>query len=260
VANVYGIDVGDGTPALEARSLTVSRDSRVVVNAVSMVIPPSRVVALVGPSGCGKTTLLKSLNRMNDLDPEVQVRGDVLLHGQSIYHPGVDPVEVRRRVGMVFQRPSPFPSSVFENVAFGPRVNRYQGDLSRLVEECLRKAALWPEVSDRLFEPARKLSAGQQQRLCIARARAVGREVLLMDEPASELDPGATQRIEELIHALKGEYTVVFVTHNMHQAARVSDLTAFFYMGELVEYGPTATIFTNPREERTEAYVTGRLS
>lgn len=257
--NVYGIDLGDRTPALETRNLTVSRGSTIVVNDLSMVIPANRVVGLVGPSGCGKTTLLKSLNRMNDLDPEIEVRGDVLLHGESVYQPDEDPVEVRRRVGMVFQRPSPFPMSVFENVAFGPRVNRFQGDLDRLVEACLRKAALWAEVSDRLFELAPKLSAGQQQRLCIARALAVGPEVLLMDEPASELDPGAAQRIEELIHALKEEYTVVLVTHNMQQAARIADLTAFFHQGELVEYGPTSTIFTNPREARTEAYVTGRL-
>ena len=260
MANVHGVDPGDRTPALETRGLEISRGSRIVVEAVSMVVPPNQVVALVGPSGSGKSTLLKSLNRMNELDPEVEVRGEVLLHGESILRSDVDPAEVRRRVGMVFQQPSPFPMSVFENVAFGPRVNRYQGDLGRLVEECLRKAALWTEVSDRLFEPAPRLSAGQLQRLCIARALAVGPEVLLMDEPTSELDPGSARRIEELIHDLKGEYAVVLVTHNIQQAARVSDLTAFFHQGKLVEYGPTSIIFTNPRERLTEAYVTGSLT
>jgi len=259
MTNVYGIDPGDGIPALEARNLTVSRDSRPVVKGVSMVVPSRRIVGILGPSGCGKTTLLRAFNRMTDLDPEIQVGGEVLLHGQSIHGPGVDAMEVRRRVGMVFQKPTPFPTSVFENVAFGPRVNRYDGDLGHLVEHALRKAALWDEVSDRLYESALKLSAGQQQRLCIARALAVGPEVLLMDEPASELDPAATQRVEELIHTLKEELTVVIVTHNLQQAARVSDHTAFFSQGELVEYGPTSAIFTNPREERTEAYITGRL-
>jgi len=260
MSNTYGIDPGGGTPALETRNLTVSREARTVVKPLSMVVPSNRVVGLVGPSGCGKTTLLKSFNRMNDLDREIQVGGDVLLHGRSIYGPDVDVVEVRRRVGMVFQKPTPFPTSVYENVAFGPKVNRYDGDLNRLVEDSLRKAALWDEVSDRLHESALRLSAGQQQRLCIARALAVGPDVLLMDEPASDLDPGATQRVEELIHSLKQDYTIVLVTHNMQQAARVSDLTAFFYLGEMVEYGPTPSIFTNPREVRTEAYVTGRLA
>jgi phosphate transport system ATP-binding protein len=260
MTNTYGIDPGEGLPALETRNLTVSRDSRTVVKALSMVIPSNRIVGLVGPSGCGKTTLLKSFNRMNDLDPEIQVGGEVLLHGRSIYASDVDAVEVRRRVGMVFQKPTPFPTSVYENVAFGPKVNRLDGDLDRLVEDSLRKAALWDEVNDRLFESALKLSAGQQQRLCIARALAVGPEVLLMDEPASDLDPGATQRVEELIHSLKEDYTIVLVTHNLQQAARVSDFTAFFHLGELVEYGPTPAIFTNPREARTEAYITGRLA
>jgi phosphate transport system ATP-binding protein len=260
MTKAYGIDPGVGTPALETRNLTVSRDSRTVVKALSMVVPSNRIVSLVGPSGCGKTTLLRSFNRMSDLDPEIQVEGEVFLHGRRISGPGVDAVEVRRRVGMVFQRPTPFPNSVYENVAFGPRVNRFEGDLDRLVEDSLRKAALWDEVNDRLFDSALKLSAGQQQRLCIARALAVGPEVLLMDEPASDLDPGATQRVEELIHSLREDYTIVLVTHNLQQAARVSDLTAFFYLGELVEYGPTPAIFTNPREARTEAYITGRLA
>ena len=260
MTNAYGIDPGGTTPALETRDLTVSRGSRAVVKAVSMVIPSNRIVGLVGPSGCGKTTLLKSFNRMNDLDPEIRVEGEVLLHGRRIYGPDVDAVEVRRRVGMVFQKPTPFPTSVYENVAFGPKVNRFDGDLDRLVENSLRKSGLWDEVNDRLSESALKLSAGQQQRLCIARALAVGPEILLMDEPASDLDPGATQRVEELIHSLKESYTIVLVTHNMQQAARVSDFTAFFYMGEMVEYGPTSAVFTNPREGRTEAYVTGRLA
>jgi phosphate transport system ATP-binding protein len=258
MTSVYDIGAEDRTPRLETRGLTVFRDTYAVVKGVSMIIPANRVVALVGPSGCGKTTLLKSFNRMNDLDDDVRIEGEVLLNGQDLYHPAVDPVAVRRRVGMVFQQPNLFPTSIFDNVAFGPKVNRYAGDLDRLVQDSLVKASLWGEVHDRLSESALKLSAGQQQRLCIARALAVGPEVLLMDEPASDLDPGATRRIEELIQALKEDYTILLVTHNLHQAARISDFTAVFHRGELVEYGPTSTVFTNPREDRTEAYLTGR--
>ena len=203
---------GESRVALEVRDVSVTFDSRIVVKEVSLTIPENRIVALVGPSGCGKSTLLKCLNRMNDLNPEAKVSGRVFFHGQDIYAADVDPVDVRRKIGMVFQRPNPFPKSVFENVAFGPMVRREGGDLNRIVEDSLRKAALWDEVSDRLEESAMKLSSGQQQRLCIARALAVDPEVLLMDEPASELDPRASQRIEELLHALKEEYTIVILS------------------------------------------------
>jgi len=196
---------------------------------------------------------------MNDLIPAARVDGEVLFHGQNLYQEEVDPVEVRRRIGMVFQKPNPFPKSIYDNTAFGPRINGINGDMDRIVEVSLKQAALWDEVSDRLDESAYNLSGGQQQRLCIARTLAVRPEIVLMDEPASALDPVATQRIEELIYELKKKYTIVIVTHNMQQAARISDYTAFLYMGELIEYGPTDAIFTSPREERTEAYVTGRF-
>jgi phosphate transport system ATP-binding protein len=260
MASVYDIDLGGRDPAMEVQDLSVLFGAREVVKDVSLVVPQKRVVALLGPSGCGKSTLLKCLNRMNDLNPEAKVSGRVFLQGEDIYGASVDPVDVRRRVGMVFQRPCPFPKSVFENVAFGPVVNGMQGDLNHLVEDALKKAALWAEVNDRLDESATKLSSGQQQRLCIARALAVGPEILLMDEPASELDPWASQGIEELILALREDYTIVIVTHHLQQAARVSDFTAFLDEGELVEYGPTGALFTNPRERKTEAFVTGRLS
>lgn len=259
MVSVYGIDERGGVPALETVGLSVSFGPEIIVRNVSLAVPPRSVVSIIGPSGSGKSTLLKTFNRMTDLDEGVKVEGSILLYGRDLRDPGVDPVEVRRRVGMVFQRANPFPTSVFENVAFGPRVNRIPGDLNGLVEKALRKASLWDEVNDRLFESAAKLSGGQQQRLCIARALAVGPEILLMDEPASELDPQATRSIEELIHTLKLEYTIVLVTHNLQQAARVSDLTAFLRRGELVEYGPTEAVFTNPREDETEAYITGRL-
>jgi phosphate transport system ATP-binding protein len=259
VPTIAHIDVGDGPAALETRRLTASYGGRTVLRQVSMTVPRNRVVALIGPSGCGKTTLLRSLNRMNDLIPGATVEGRVLLHGDDIYLPGVDPSEVRRRIGMVFQKPNPFPRSIYQNVAFGPRINGAKGDLASVVEDALRRAALWDEVKDRLDAPAGQLSGGQQQRLCIARALATTPEVLLMDEPAAQLDPIASQRIEQLVYELKQEYTILIVTHSMQQAARVSDLTAFLYMGELVEYGPTDEVFTNPREDRTEAYVTGRF-
>jgi phosphate transport system ATP-binding protein len=259
MANVYDIDLNGNEPALEAADVSVYYGVKQAVQLVSLVVPTKQVVALIGPSGCGKSTLLRCFNRMNDLVAEARVEGRVDFRGQDLYAEGIDPVEVRRRIGMVFQKPNPFPKSIYDNVAFGPKINGFRGNMDELVEESLRQAALWDEVSDRLNDSAYTLSGGQQQRLCIARTLAVKPEIVLMDEPASALDPIATQRIEELIYELKKEYTIVIVTHNMQQAARISDYTAFLYMGELIEYGPTETIFTNPREERTEAYVTGRF-
>jgi phosphate transport system ATP-binding protein len=259
MSNVYDIDLNGSEPALEAADVSVYYGAKQAVQLVSLVVPTKKVVALIGPSGCGKSTLLRCFNRMNDLVAEARVEGRVDFRGQDLYAEGIDPVEVRRRIGMVFQKPNPFPKSIYDNVAFGPKINGFRGNLDELVEESLRQAALWDEVSDRLNDSAYTLSGGQQQRLCIARTLAVKPEIVLMDEPASALDPIATQRIEELIYELKKEYTIVIVTHNMQQAARISDYTAFLYMGELIEYGPTETIFTNPREERTEAYVTGRF-
>ena len=244
---------------VEARKLSVFYDDTEAVKQVTLGIPDRKVVAFIGPSGCGKSTLLRCFNRMNDLIPNARIEGEALYHGNNLYGPGVDPVDVRRRIGMVFQKPNPFPKSIYDNVAFGPRINGFRGGLDELVEKSLRQAALWDEVKDRLDTSALSLSGGQQQRLCIARALAVEPEVLLMDEPASALDPLATQKIEDLIYELKQNYTVIIVTHNMQQAARVSDFTAFLYMGTLVEYAPTNTVFTNPKEERTEAYITGRF-
>lgn len=228
---------------------------------VSLDIPRQQVTALIGPSGCGKSTFLRCLNRMNDIIPGIRVEGEFLLDGQNIYGPEIDIVDLRCRVGMVFQKSNPFPKSIFDNVAFGLRVNGWKNrpDIEKRVEESLAAAALWDEVKDRLHKSALDLSGGQQQRLCIARALAVEPEVLLMDEPASALDPIATQRIEELIHELKGNYTIVIVTHNMQQAARVSDNTAFFYLGELIEYSPTETLFRKPAKPKTEDYITGRF-
>ena len=229
---------------------------------VSIEMPKNVVTAFIGPSGCGKSTFLRTLNRMNDLIPDTRVEGLVEIDGQALYGRGVDVVALRRKVGMVFQKSNPFPKSIYDNVAYGPRINglaRNRRDLDEQVEQSLRSSALWEEVKDRLHEPALALSGGQQQRLCIARALAVRPEILLMDEPASALDPIATQRIEELIYVLKKDYTIVIVTHNMQQAARVSDRTAFFWMGTLVECGPTSQIFTSPTEKLTEDYVTGRF-
>ena len=222
----------------------------------------NQVTALIGPSGCGKSTLLRCLNRMNDLIPYSRVKGQVLLDGHNIYDPSVDVVTLRRHIGMVFQKPNPFPKSVFDNVAYGLRVNgiRDSALISERVEKSLKQAALWEEVKDRIHESALGLSGGQQQRLCIARALAVEPEMLLMDEPCSALDPIATQKIEELIHQLKEKYTIVIVTHNMQQAARVSDITAFFYLGKLIEYGPAENIFKSPKEPKTQAYIRGEIS
>ena len=247
--------------SLSVRDLTVAYGDKRALGPVSMEIAEKHVTALIGPSGCGKSTFLRSLNRMNDLVLGCRVQGDVRLAGQPIYGPGVDPVEVRRRVGMVFQKSNPFPKTIFDNVAYGLRIGgmRDRSEIAGRVERALDRAALWSEVKDRLGESAMGLSGGQQQRLCIARALAVEPEVLLMDEPASALDPIATAHIEELIHELARDYTVVIVTHNMQQAARVSDYTAFFYMGDLVEFASTDTIFTHPSQPRTEDYVTGRF-
>ena len=231
-----------------------------VLRSVTASVPALSVTAVIGPSGCGKSTFLRCLNRMHELTPGAWMDGAIRLDGQDVHTGDVDPVELRRRVGMVFQRPNPFPTmSIFDNVASGLRLNGIRGDHGAVVERCLEQAALWGEVKDRLKASPLSLSGGQQQRLCIARALAVEPEVLLMDEPASALDPIATAKIEELIHELKAKYTIVIVTHNMQQAARVSDQTAFFYMGELVEVGATEKIFTNPTEQRTEDYVTGKF-
>ena len=250
--------------AMEAKELNAYYGSFQAVKDVNLQFPRNRITALIGPSGCGKSTVLRCFNRMNDLIAGARVEGQVLYQGKNIYAENVDPVEVRRRVGMVFQKPNPFPKSVYENVAWGARINGYQGDLDALVEESLRQAALWEEVKDKLYQSGLSLSGGQQQRLCIARAIAVKPEIILMDEPASALDPIATLRIEELIQTLKEQYTILIVTHNMQQAARASDFTAFFNVdakrtGYLVEYGQTNRIFTNPKNELTEQYITGRF-
>jgi phosphate transport system ATP-binding protein len=248
--------------AVEARDFSFWYGSTQALKGISLPLQERRVTALIGPSGCGKSTFLRSINRMNDLIPGTRHQGDILIRGASVYRTDQDVVQLRKRVGMVFQKSNPFPKSIHDNVAYGARVNglaRGRGALDEIVERSLRGAALWDEVKDRLDRSALGLSGGQQQRLCIARALAVQPEVLLMDEPASALDPIATQKIEELIYELKETYTIVIVTHNMQQAARVSDTTAFFYLGELIEVGPTQQLFTTPREERTEAYVTGRF-
>ena len=226
---------------------------------VSIKINERQVTALIGPSGCGKTTFLRTLNRMNETLPNTHLEGEVLLDGKDIYAPGVDVVELRRRVGMVFQRPNPFPLSIYDNVAFGPRVLGLRNHLNELVERSLRRADLWDEVKNDLHRLGTELVDGQQQKLCIARVLAVQPEVILMDEPCSALDPTATLRIEELIHHLKDQYTIVIVTHNMQQAARVSDFTGLFWLGELVEFSETTEMFTRPKQELTEAYITGRM-
>lgn len=252
--------------ALEVRNVNVYYGDFHAVTDVSMNVERHKITALIGPSGCGKSTLLRSLNRMNDLIPSARIEGEVLFQGQNLYAPYVDPVEVRRRIGMVFQKANPFPKSIFDNVAFGPRIlgQKNKAILSEIVERSLRQAALWDEVKDDLKKSGLALSGGQQQRLCIARAIAIEPEVILMDEPCSALDPIATLRIEELMRELQENYTIAIVTHNMQQAARVSDYTAFFMVndhrsGELVEFSETEKIFTNPADKRTEDYVTGRF-
>jgi len=228
---------------------------------ISLIAEPRSVTALIGPSGCGKSTFLRSINRMNALLPGVRHEGEILLDGSDIHRRDMDLVTLRRRVGMVFQRWNPFPKTIYDNVAYGPRVNgiRNRSDLDGIVESALQRAALWDEVKDRLRQSALGLSGGQQQRLCIARTLANEPEVLLLDEPASALDPGATQKVEELLYVLKKDLTIIIVTHNLQQAARVSDVTAFFYLGQLVEVGPTERMFTSPTNERTDAYITGRF-
>ncbi len=254
----------NGEYAVEAHNVHIYYGSFRAVRDITLKFKARQITALIGPSGCGKSTVLRAFNRMNDLVPTSRLEGEVLFRGQNIYSPGVDPVEVRRRVGMVFQKPNPFPKSIYENVAWGARINGFKGEMDELVEQSLQQAALWNEVKDKLDQSGLSLSGGQQQRLCIARTIAVKPEIILMDEPASALDPIATLRIEELIQELKEKYTIIIVTHNMQQAARASDYTAFFNMGEdragyLVEYGRTNDIFTNPRNQLTEQYITGRF-
>jgi phosphate transport system ATP-binding protein len=247
-------------PKLTVRNLDAWYGKNRALHGVSLTVAPRSVMAAIGPSGCGKSTFLRCLNRMHELIPGARAEGTLLLDGEDLLGRDVDPVTLRRRVGMVFQRPNPFPTmSIRDNVSAGLRLNRVGGNHDEIVERTLRQSALWEEVKDRLGASALSLSGGQQQRLCIARALAVEPEVLLMDEPASALDPIATAKIEDLIHELKARYTIVIVTHNMQQAGRVSDQTAFFYMGDLIEVGPTEKIFTNPSEKRTEDYVTGKF-
>lgn len=248
-------------PKISAQRVSVYYGAKKAIDDVSLDFDERFVTALIGPSGCGKSTFLRTLNRMNDTVASARVEGDITLDGEDIYDPSMDVVQLRARVGMVFQKPNPFPKSIFENVAYGPRIHGLaanRAELAGIVEQSLHRAGLWDEVKDRLSDSGTALSGGQQQRLCIARAIAVDPEVILMDEPCSALDPIATAKIEELIHELNGRYAIVIVTHNMQQAARVSQRTAFFHLGSLVEYGATSDIFTNPRQERTKDYITGR--
>ena len=250
------------TTKIEARKVQVFYGTNHALKDVDVDILDKTVTAFIGPSGCGKSTFLRCLNRMNDTIPSCRVEGQILLEGEDIRDARVDPVQLRAKVGMVFQKPNPFPKSIYENVAYGPRIHgltRNKAELDEVVESCLRKAALWNEVKDRLTAPGTGLSGGQQQRLCIARAIATGPEVLLMDEPCSALDPIATAQVEELIDELRSQFSVVIVTHSMQQAARVSQRTAFFHLGNLVEFGETGQIFTNPKDPRTESYITGRI-
>ncbi|MEN9924835.1 phosphate ABC transporter ATP-binding protein PstB [Novosphingobium sp.] len=249
------------TNRISARNVNVFYGTKQAIDDVSIDIPSDYVTAFIGPSGCGKSTFLRTLNRMNDTIPGCRVEGEITLDGEDIYGQSMDVVQLRARVGMVFQKPNPFPKSIYENVAYGPRIHGLangKAEMDAIVEKSLRRAGLWDEVKDRLSDAGTALSGGQQQRLCIARAIAVSPEVILMDEPCSALDPIATARIEELIDDLRGRYAIVIVTHSMQQAARVSQRTAFFHLGKVVEYGPTEQIFTNPREERTKDYITGR--
>ncbi len=246
-------------PIMETKGLTILYGSSVAVKQTSIKIVPQAITTVIGPSGCGKSTLIRSFNRMNEFILGVKTEGAVLFHGNNIYAPSFDAVEIRRRIGMVFQKPNPFPKSIFKNVAWGPLINGFRGDINELVERALRKAALWDEVKDKLHQSGLSLSGGQQQRLCIARAIAMEPEVILMDEPCSALDPISTGRIEDLLFELKERYTIIMVTHNMQQAARTSDYTAFMYQGELIEFGPTERIFTRPENKRTEDYVTGKF-
>lgn len=250
--------------AVEARQMSVHYGAFRAVKSIDLQIRANQITALIGPSGCGKSTVLRAFNRMNDLVPTARVSGEVLFHGRNLYAREVDPVEVRRRIGMVFQKPNPFPKSIYENVLWGAKINGFKGNADELVEQSLRQAALWDDVKDKLKQSGLSLSGGQQQRLCIARTIATRPEIILMDEPCSALDPIATLKIEDLMRELVANYTIIIVTHNMQQAARVSDYTAFFNMDEdragyLVEYGETRQIFTKPKDHRTEDYVTGRF-
>lgn len=249
------------TYKVDIKQLSLFYGKKQALNEISMSIPANRVTAFIGPSGCGKSTLLRSINRMNDLIDGVSITGEITLDGVNVYGPEINIVNLRKRVGMVFQKSNPFPKSIYENIAYGPKINgvKNKAELDEIVEQSLTGAALWDEVKDRLDSSALSLSGGQQQRLCIARATAVNPDVLLMDEPCSALDPISTAKIEELIIELKKNYTIVIVTHNMQQAGRVSDETAFFYLGELIEYDRTRTIFTNPGKQQTEDYITGRF-
>ena len=255
------MDTTQTTPKISTGNLSVYYGNKAALRNVTLSIPAHRVTAFIGPSGCGKSTYLRTFNRMNDLIENVRIEGDVRIDGVDIYDRGVDVVELRKRVGMIFQRSNPFPKSIYDNVAYGPRINgiRDKARLDEIVESALKRAAIWDEVKDELQKSALALSGGQQQRLCIARALAVDPSVLLMDEPASALDPIATAKIEELIYEFKDRYTIVIVTHNMQQAARVSDHTAFFYLGELIEFDETRKIFTSPSKRQTEEYITGRF-
>ena len=252
------------SPILDIKNISVNYGNITALENVTFQVPEKNVIALIGPSGCGKSTLIRCINRMNDLIPSANVKGSVIFHGQNIYQENMDPTEIRYRIGMVFQKPNPFPKSIYDNIAFGPRVNGFNGDLDEIVEISLRRAALWEEVKDRLNHSGLSISGGQQQRLCIARALAVNPEVILMDEPASALDPISTQSIENLIKELSKDITIIIVTHNMQQAARISDYALVMMAGEerigrLIEYGENKQVFDNPKDPRTEAYVTGRI-
>jgi phosphate transport system ATP-binding protein len=254
----------NGKYAIETKNLSIFYGPFEAVKGVDMQIEKKKITAIIGPSGCGKSTLLRAFNRMNDFVPTSRVEGEILLHGQNLYGRDVDPVEARRRIGMVFQKPNPFPKTIYENIAWGARINGFKGHMDELVEQSLRGAALWDEVKDKLKQSAYALSGGQQQRLCIARTIAIQPEVILMDEPASALDPISTLRIEELMQELKQNYTIIIVTHNMQQAARASDKTAMMMIndqraGMVIEYDDTKNLFTNPKDKRTEDYVTGRF-
>jgi phosphate transport system ATP-binding protein len=250
--------------AIETRNLNIYYEDFQAVKDVNLKIERNHITALIGPSGCGKSTVIRAFNRMNDFIPSSHTEGEVIFHGENIYDPDINPVQLRRLIGMVFQKPNPFPKSIYENIAWGARINGFRGNMDDLVEETLRQAALWDEVKDNLKKSALMLSGGQQQRLCIARALAVKPEIILMDEPCSALDPIATLKIEDLMRELAHDYTIIIVTHNMQQAGRVSDYTAFFYTdetrtGRLVEFDRTQVIFTNPKDKRTEDYITGRF-
>jgi len=254
----------NGRSAIEANRLNIYYGGFHAVRDVDLKIEQRKITAMIGPSGCGKSTVLRCFNRMNDLIPAARIQGEILFQGQNIYGSEVDPVEVRRRIGMVFQKPNPFPKSIYENIAWGARINGFRGNMDDLVERSLRQAALWDEVKDKLQQSAYSLSGGQQQRLCIARAVATQPEIILMDEPCSALDPIATLKIEDLMKEMVEKYTIIIVTHNMQQAARVSDYTAFYMVddhrtGHLMEYGPTKQLFTNPQHKKTEEYITGRF-